>query len=220
MLPQLLPVFGGAAVGLIAGGSLRGLSRPIAWWPLGLASIVFQLMLARISIADQPWLGSHGHWLWAAALGATLVVLLRNCQLAAGARRLPWQVAALGVGLNLLVIVANGGYMPVSQAALEQTGQSAELAARTGFRRDVPLDGNTRLWWLADILTDPTWLPRPTVASIGDRLLGLGLAGWAFASVAGARRSYAARVSAFVDATALSASHRSRALADTGLLAK
>src|SRR5215216_5460710 len=195
MLPQLLPVLGGTAVGVIAGGSLRGLSRPIAWWPLGLASLASQLMLARISVADQPWLGSYGHWLWAAALGATMVVLLRNCQVATGVRRVPWLVAALGVGLNLLVIVANGGYMPVSQVALDETGQSAELAARAGFRRDVPLDDNTRLWWLADILTDPAWLPRPTVASIGDRLLGLGLAGWAFASVASTRRPYAARVS-------------------------
>jgi hypothetical protein len=98
------------------------------------------------------------------------------------------------VALNLLVIVANDGYMPVSLDALAQTGQLDDLAQRA-FRRDVPIDDNTRLAWLADVLPDPSWLPHPVVSSVGDRVLALGLAGWAFVSVWGAR-PHAARASA------------------------
>ena len=220
MVAQLLPAVVGAVLGLAAGGSLAGLRRPIAWWPLGLASIALQLLLARIPVAEQPWLGTNGHWVWAAAVSAVLLVLVRNGWTQTGVRRLPWLVAAFGVALNLVVILANGGYMPVPQAALDQTGQSAELAARTAFRRDVPLDERTTLPWLADVLVDPAWLPRPLVASVGDRLLGLGLAGWTFLAVSNSRRRYATRSAGSVLEGDLSASHRSSTSAATGLLAK
>jgi hypothetical protein len=218
MLAQLLPAALGVLLGLAAGGSLAGLRRPIAWWPLGLASIALQLLLARIPVAEQPWLGTNGHWIWAAAVAAVLPVLVRNWRIEAGLRRLPWLVAAVGVTLNVIVILANGGYMPVAQAALAQTGQSAELAARTAFHRDVPVDASTNLPWLADVLADPEWLPHPLVASVGDRLLGLGLAGWACLAVSRSRRRYAARATALGDDR--SANQRSRTSAPTGLLAK
>src|SRR5205823_6955971 len=100
MVPQLSPARLGALLGLAFGGSLAGLGRRIAWWPLGLASIALQLLLARIPVADYPWLGPNGHWVWAAAVAAVVPVMLRNGQIQTGLRRLPWCVAALGVTLN------------------------------------------------------------------------------------------------------------------------
>jgi Family of unknown function (DUF5317) len=220
MVSQFLPAVVGALLGLALGGSLAGLGRSIMWWPVGLASIAVQLLLARIPVAEHPWLGDNGHWVWAAAVAAVLPVLLRNGQLQSGVRRLPWFVAALGVSFNVLVIFANGGFMPVSQAALDATGQTAELAARTTFRRDIPIVDSTRLPWLADILEDPSWLPHPLVGSVGDRLLGLGLAGWAFLAVSASRRGYAARSAPTLVTGRLSANHRSNTSAATGLLAK
>ena len=197
MLVQLVPPACGALLGVVAGGSLTGLSRRIGWWQLGLASIGLQVLLGRIPVAQVPWLAANGHWLWAIALAAVVLVLLRNAKLESGMRRGPWLIAAVGVALNVLVITANGGYMPVSEAGLMETGQSTQLAARTSFRRDVALDANTRLPLLADILVDPAWLPNPVVASYGDRLLAIGLATWAFSSVYRSRRrsSRALRVS-------------------------
>jgi len=189
MLPQLLPAAILAVVAVATGGSLAGLSRPIAWWGLGLVSIALQLLLARIPLSAAPWLGDFGHWVWTTAVASILLVLLRNAWVQRGRmHQIPWAVAALGVGLNLLVIGANGGYMPVSLAALEQTGQAAEIAARSTFGRELPIDANTRLPELADVYADPTWLPHPVVSSIGDRLLGAGLAMWAFASIYATRR--------------------------------
>jgi hypothetical protein len=214
MFPQLLPAVAATVLALMAGGSFAGLSRRIAWWPLGIASIAVQLLLTSIPLTEVPWLAAAGHWVWAIAVAAVLVVLVRNWRIETGLRQLPWAVAGLGVGLNLLVIVSNGGYMPVSQSALDQTGQSAALAARTTFHREVILDEATRLPWLADIFADPTWAPpHPAVTSIGDRLLSLGLAGWAFLSV------YAARSSKTPPGDR-SSIQRSRASAATGLLAK
>jgi hypothetical protein len=188
MLIQLLPLTCGALLGVAAGGSLTGLSRRVAWWQLGVASIAAQLVIARIPVSQVPWLAANGHWVWAIALAAVVLVLARNVILESGIRRFPWLIASIGVGLNLLVITANGGYMPVSETALVETGQSTQLAARGAFRRDVAVDASTRLPLLADILVDPAWLPNPLVASYGDRLLSIGLASWAFVSVYASRR--------------------------------
>jgi uncharacterized protein DUF5317 len=188
MLPQLIPAVLAALVAWAAGGSLHGLARPIAWWPLGLLAIGIELGLGRIPVVEQPWLAVWGHWLWAASVALIFLVLLRNTHVARGAARLAWAAAALGVGLNLLVITANGGYMPVTQAGLEETGQATKLEARGAVRRDLLIDDHTRLAWLADVLVEPSWVPGPVVASIGDRLLTVGLAGWAFASVFETRR--------------------------------
>jgi hypothetical protein len=188
MLTQLLPAACAALLGVAAGGSIAGLSRPIAWWQLGVASLTVQLLLSQIPVARVAWLTTYGPWVWAAALAVVFLVLLRNVQQESGAHRLPWLVAALGVGLNLLVIVANNGYMPVPQSALFETSQLTELASHASFHRDVLLDADTRLPWLADVLADPSWLPHPLVASIGDRLLSVGLAGWALMSVYSSRR--------------------------------
>jgi Family of unknown function (DUF5317) len=194
MLPQLLPAVCVALVARAAGGSFAGLTRPIAWWPLGLASILVQVALPRSLGPDMRWFAPFAHWLWVVAIIAVLAVLCRNAQLEQGPRRLVWALAAAGVALNLTVIVANGGYMPVSLDALAQTGQLQDLAQRA-FRRDIPVDDTTRLVWLADVLPDPVWMPHPVVWSIGDRILAAGLAGWAFVSV-WAGRSQAARASA------------------------
>jgi hypothetical protein len=219
MLPQLLPAVIMVLVALAAGGSLAGLSRPIAWWGLGLVSIALQLLLQRVPVPVAPWLGVFGHWVWAAAVASILLVLLRNWRLQTSRmHQIPWAVAALGVGLNLLVIVANGGYMPVSLAALEQTGQAAEIAARSSFRRDLLVDANTRMPELADVYADPSWLPHPVVASIGDRLLGVGLAGWAFVSVYATRRKRPPLGSERTDER--STIQFSNAAGESGLLAK
>src|SRR5438067_7735785 len=102
MLDQLLPAVAAALLARAAGGSLAGLSRPILWWPLGLLAIGVELALVRLPGADAPWL----HWVWAAALGAAFITVLRNLR---AERNLAWSLAALGIGLNVLVILANGG---------------------------------------------------------------------------------------------------------------
>jgi hypothetical protein len=152
--------------------------EPVRWWPVAGLAIVTDLILARIPTTQVPWLADWGHWLWVGELLAIAIVLLMNAAQRRAWRRAPWLIAALGVGLNLLVVFANGGYMPVDTAALDASGISAELADRPRYRRDVPVDQNTRLAGLADVVLDPGWLPRGGVVSIGDMVLVLGLVSW------------------------------------------
>jgi len=89
------------------------------------------------------------------------------------------RLAAIGVLLNLLVIGANGGSMPVDR----------ELAVRAGNRRLVekldspgywsyrPATGETRLRALADVLPLPLLYPRPrffSPGSVGDVFVTIG----------------------------------------------
>jgi len=78
---------------------------------------------------------------------------------------------AFGLVLNCVVIVLNGGYMPVSATAREFAG----LPAVTGREMNViPLTDATILPWLSDVLPLPSFLPFANVFSIGDVLIAVG----------------------------------------------
>lgn len=83
---------------------------------------------------------------------------------------------ATGVLANLLVIVANGGKMPVDGQALAALG-FPEL--RDAFAAGLSLTNTvigpgTRLPWLGDIFVGSPPFPRPTIFSPGDVLLAVG----------------------------------------------
>jgi hypothetical protein len=103
-------------------------------------------------------------------------------------RRLPGMlVAGAGVALNLIVILANAGFMPVTPQTLVQINPGSTvdgwpLGQHYGYSKDViRLQEDTRLWILSDILVLPPPFPRPTAFSPGDLLLAAGivlLLGW------------------------------------------
>jgi hypothetical protein len=124
-----------------------------------------------------------GSLVWIACMGALCAVLVRNAW-AEPAVRAAWGVAALGVGLNLLVVCVNGGLMPQSGSSwlLTNAETSAPAKAAEPHLKNVkPIDDETRLAWLGDVIPEPSWVPNPIVVSVGDVLLGFGLALWAFA---------------------------------------
>jgi hypothetical protein len=95
-------------------------------------------------------------------------------------RRLPGMgVVLVGVSCNLLVIAANGGYMPLAPESLEriQTGASQiPLGSVLAGSKDVLLARQqTPLWILGDVLVIPEPFPWPTAMSIGDVLLAVGI---------------------------------------------
>ncbi|MFB0545406.1 MAG: DUF5317 domain-containing protein [Anaerolineae bacterium] len=91
-------------------------------------------------------------------------------------RHLPgMKVIALGVFLNFLVLVANGGFMPIAPEALTRLGRSGELGIHDDCSKDIPMSRDeTRLWLLSDIFVFPPPFPLPTAVSLGDVLLALG----------------------------------------------
>jgi Family of unknown function (DUF5317) len=118
-------------------------------------------------------------------LAAVVVAAGRN-GLVQGAARTPWFLAALGVGLNVLVVLANGGLMPQSRDALHSVGGTPRPEHR--LTNVAPLTDETRLPWLGDIIPEPGWLPLTNVVSVGDLLLSVGAA-WALVARAPRRRA-------------------------------
>jgi len=96
--------------------------------------------------------------------------------------RLPG-MALVGVGLamDLLVMVANGGYMPITPEAVERAGlehliQSSASGARLMATKDVLLARDQmHLWILSDVFAIPASWPMSSVFSIGDVALASGV---------------------------------------------
>ena len=191
MFGLLLPFLLALVLALALGGSPNAWARiGVRWWPAAVASFCIILVLHNPPVDRLEWAIRWGPAIWVACELVFLAVLLRNA-LAPGRPRLAWLVAALGVGLNTLAVGANGGYMPVTAAAPAWIVEKAQPQAGAGrrLRNTILMTSETRLNWLGDVVREPDWFPpRPNVVSVGDLLLTLGLAGWAFQTTLADRR--------------------------------
>ncbi|MEX2356574.1 MAG: DUF5317 domain-containing protein [Thermaerobacterales bacterium] len=156
--------------GLARGGRLGNLMNvqfTAGWLIVGAFLIRFSLGAVSSGPQDAAWLST-------AAQGAAYSALVAAVYLN---RRLPGlPTLGIGLGLNGMVIMANGGRMPVDPAAIEAAGRSdliEALAAGKSLTHQLAVEG-TQLFWLADIWTWPPPLPLAAVFSIGDVLIGIG----------------------------------------------
>ena len=118
-------------------------------------------------------------WLAAVSLVGSQVILLAFCLLN---RHLPGiLLIGIGLGLNLIVILANGGFMPLPlETAVKWLPGNAFNQLESGSRigsgsKDVLLP--TReiiLPWLADRFYPPKGFPYQFVFSLGDVLIAAG----------------------------------------------
>jgi hypothetical protein len=174
-------------IGYLVGGRLRGFERLHLrhWWlaPIGLGLQALDLPDAR-----------HGtdFVVRMAVLGASYVLLV----LFAGINiRMPGMPLLLvGLTLNAVVVTANGG-MPMSERALEASGQTAalkHLTADEGVRVDKHhlMTSGDRLTPLADVIPIPK--PIGQVASVGDVFIYAGLV-WLIVAVMRGRTGEEAR---------------------------
>jgi hypothetical protein len=97
------------------------------------------------------------------------VALLRNLDLPG----IP--VVAIGAVLNLLAVLANGGYMPSDPAAWQVLSGVAALPAHD-FSNSALMGAGTALPWLGDVFVLPRPIPLANVFSIGDVLIAVGIA--------------------------------------------
>ena len=86
---------------------------------------------------------------------------------------------ALGLVCNLLVIAANGGFMPIGPQTASRLVTSKILAAlrngdRFGIKDIFLLPGQTHLIWLSDLFLLPDWLPYQVAFSLGDLFIAAG----------------------------------------------
>jgi hypothetical protein len=198
MIGLLIPVVLASTVGALWVGSLAGLQRfRILWWQLALGPIAVLLVLHNPPWNQQTWALAWGPGIWVACLISIWLVLLRN-GVSNDSARVAFRVAALGVGLNLFVVLANGGFMPQSaEARLAARGTPLVAEGSAPQLRTVSQAGpESRLAWLGDVVAQPSWMPMANVTSIGDLVLSTALALWAFQTITAGRRPQVRRPAA------------------------
>jgi hypothetical protein len=151
---------------------LAGISLRSAWLVLLALAMQYPLLRAPFGstqqVAVQQSLFLFSHLL-------LLVFVWQN-------RRLPpiW-IVGLGVLCNLLVILANGGLMPISPETLLRINPGSSLSQwptgfHYGYSKDVILlRSGTNLWFLSDVLVIPAPFPWPSAFSVGDLLIAVGI---------------------------------------------
>ncbi len=156
----------GAKLSLLAKLDFRG--DWLVFASLGIQVALFTNLLPAVSLGVEAAL----HVLTYVLL---LMFLLLN-------RRIPgfWMVGA-GVISNVVVIVANGGYMPVSIEAWRAIGEAPAAITRTGyFHNNVLTTAHTHLSFLGDVFALPTAVPMASALSVGDMLVVLGMVAFVY----------------------------------------
>jgi hypothetical protein len=154
----------GLLVGLVLGGRPAGLAALRLRWPgLALAGLLAQVVLFTDAVAAR--VGDLGPVLYVASTVTVLVSLVRNW-------RVPGMpLVVLGALSNLAAIIANGGYMPAGRTALVALGKAEPVIYSNSSVVPHPA-----LEPLTDIFALPAWLPGANIFSIGDVLIGVGIA--------------------------------------------
>jgi len=154
----------GLLIGFLLGGRLDRLADLRFHWAwLAIVGLIVQVLLFSPLFEDV--IGDLGPPIYVLSTAAVLVAVLRNWRLPGLA------IVAIGAASNLLAIVANGGVMPASPEAIASLGWDPEA----GFSNSVVM-ADPALWPLTDIFALPSWLPAANVFSIGDVLIGVGVA--------------------------------------------
>jgi hypothetical protein len=152
-------------LGLVLGLLLRGSPGRLGemrfrWGPLIVLGTLIQLALFSEPVTAR--VGALGPAIYVASTGLVLAAVVRNIRIPGIA------IVVAGAASNLAAIVANGGYMPASAAALGAHGGG------TGYSNSI-VAANPALAPLTDIFALPAWVPAANVFSIGDVLIGVGI---------------------------------------------
>jgi hypothetical protein len=153
----------GLAIGLLAGGRPARLGDiKFRWSWLFFAGLAVQVVLFSDAVAEA--IGAFGVTVYVLSTAAVAAAVVVNW-------RIPGiPLIALGAASNLTAILANGGYMPSSAAALAALGRTVKPGySNSSFVSDPALAP------LTDIFALPSWLPWTNVFSIGDVLIAIGV---------------------------------------------
>jgi hypothetical protein len=159
----LLALAIGLVAGLLTGGSITNFARLRFRWPM----LVIAAVVVREAVLLTPLNRVDGaQYVYALSLAAIVVWTIPHFKQLPGI----WLVT-IGGGLNLVVILANGGRMPVA------AGLAGRLAQLGHSGQYTLMGSSTQLNTLGDWIS---FGPIPEVYSPGDVVIALGLAVVAF----------------------------------------
>jgi hypothetical protein len=154
----------GVLVGLLAGGRPAGLaSLRLRWQGAIVGGLLFQVVLFAGPVTER--IGDLGPPLYVASTLVVVAAMVRNRAVTG----IPVVIA--GALCNLVAVLANGGFMPASPTALAAAGRVVPAAYSNSSQVADPA-----AWPLTDIFALPAWLPLANVFSVGDVLIGAGVA--------------------------------------------
>ncbi len=169
----LLPTLLALGVALVRGGSLHALAAlPLRGGGFFLAALAVQVALYLPPLRASALAAHAGGALYAGSLTFALAGALRNAALGPAL----W-VATLGLALNTLAIVANGGHMPVNAAAMRAVRGAPTVRAIADarvFSNARLASPATRLTPLSDVIPVRLAGGMGNVYSVGDLLLAAG----------------------------------------------
>ena len=155
----LLSIAVGLVFGLVAGGKLSNLGKVRFRWPW----IVVVVILVRFLVLTTPLNAIEGaQYLYVLALAVIVAWTAWHLNRVRGIG-----LISAGAALNLIVILANGGRMPVAPEL------ATSMGSRTTVGQYTVMGSQTNLNILGD------WIklgPIPEAYSVGDVLIAVGLA--------------------------------------------
>jgi Family of unknown function (DUF5317) len=159
----LYAVVAGLVVGLALGGRLESIAETRFRWGW-LAILAFAIQLVLFSPLAGG-LGEVSRWIYVGSTVLVVALVVANIRLPG----LP--IVLVGAVSNLAAIVANGGSMPASPAALAAVGGAIHAGPTNSI-----LVAHPALEALTDIFAMPAWIPFANIFSVGDVLIGIGVA--------------------------------------------
>jgi Family of unknown function (DUF5317) len=174
-MAQLLPIALALPLAILCGGRLGRISS-LKLRGLWLFFLAFGIQVVAFPFAFLPWTTGDeaAKVLWLVSYGCLLAAAVLN-RLILGA-----QVVAVGMALNLVAILANGGRMPATPEAMEAAGLSFAVKHNSVAASDP------NVLWLVDRFAAPEWVPLTNVFSVGDVVIAVGAVVLVFAAT-GAR---------------------------------
>ena len=153
----------GIVAGLLIGGKLDQLAdRRLRWAPLAVLGLLVQVVLFAGPIGAA--VGDAAPVIYVVSTAAVLIAVLRDV-------RVPGMAfIAIGAGSNLAAILANGGSMPADPVAL-----ASVVDLTPGYSNSVVV-ADPALRALTDLFALPASFPFANVFSVGDVLIGIGVA--------------------------------------------
>ncbi|MBU8919054.1 DUF5317 domain-containing protein [Bacillus sp. FJAT-29953] len=156
-------------VGFIRKGNLMGLSQLKLKWGWIFPLLLIVQIITFVYQNDIKFLGkaSESIYMVVYIIGLLFLYLNRNHK--------GFMTIFIGVFLNFLVMVVNGGRMPVSEEAAAVLDPMYIQALKDGlYAKHILLTDSTILGFLGDIIPLGPPYPRTQVISIGDVVMNIG----------------------------------------------